>query len=49
MRRGVAAIASFVMLLLAGPAVGQEPIRVGFLTCLTGALAQPGKEMRNGI
>jgi branched-chain amino acid transport system substrate-binding protein len=49
MRRGVAAIASLVMLLLAGPAVAQEPIRVGFLTCLTGALAQPGKEMQNGM
>jgi Periplasmic binding protein len=31
------------------PAGAQEPIRVGFLTALTGALAQPGKEMENGI
>jgi branched-chain amino acid transport system substrate-binding protein len=27
----------------------QEPIRVGFLTILTGALAAPGKDMENGI
>jgi hypothetical protein len=27
----------------------QEPIRVGFLTFLTGALAAPGKDMENGI
>ena len=30
-------------------AVAQEPIRVGFLTILTGALAAPGKDMENGI
>jgi branched-chain amino acid transport system substrate-binding protein len=35
--------------LAVAPAPAQEPIRVGFLTCLTGALAQPGKEMQNGI
>lgn len=27
----------------------QEPLRVGFLTILTGALAAPGKDMENGI
>jgi len=27
----------------------QEPIRIGFLTILTGPLAAPGKEMENGI
>src|SRR5919109_5618167 len=30
-------------------ALAQEPIRVGFLTILTGALAAPGKDMENGI
>jgi branched-chain amino acid transport system substrate-binding protein len=29
--------------------LAQEPIRVGFLTILTGALASPGKDMENGI
>jgi len=30
-------------------ALAQEPMRVGFLTILTGALAAPGKDMENGI
>ncbi len=38
-----------VLLLAASPAAAQEPIRIGFLTILTGALAAPGKEMENGI
>lgn len=38
-----------VLLLFAFPVAGQEPIRVGFITDLTGPLAQPGKEMENGI
>jgi branched-chain amino acid transport system substrate-binding protein len=45
-----AAVALLIALAFAGtPAHAQEPIRVGFLTALTGALAQPGKEMQNGI
>ncbi len=47
------AVTSLVILALIAvpgpPAGAQEPIRVGFLTALTGALAQPGKEMQNGI
>ena len=44
------ALTSAVLLLaLATPAAAQEPIRVGFLTILTGPLASPGKEMENGI
>ena len=38
-----------MLLLAASPAAAQEPIRLGFLTILTGALASPGKEMENGI
>jgi branched-chain amino acid transport system substrate-binding protein len=38
-----------LLAVLAPPALAQEPIRVGFLTILTGPLAQPGKEMENGI
>ena len=38
-----------MLLLVAPPATAQEPIRVGFLTILTGPLASPGKEMENGI
>ncbi len=38
-----------LLLLTAAPAVAEEPIRIGFLTILTGALAAPGKEMENGI
>jgi branched-chain amino acid transport system substrate-binding protein len=30
-------------------ALAQEPLRIGFLTILTGALAAPGKDMENGI
>ena len=37
------------LLIVAPPAWGQEPIRVGFITILTGPLAQPGKEMESGI
>ncbi len=40
---------SLVFLVVPGAALAQEPIRVGFLTILTGALAAPGKEMENGI
>ncbi len=40
---------ALTLLLLAFPAAAQEPVRIGFLTILTGALAQPGKEMENGI
>jgi branched-chain amino acid transport system substrate-binding protein len=47
--RFIAVAALVVLALVAGPAPAQEPIRVGFLTALTGALAQPGKEMQNGI
>src|SRR5262249_53698973 len=36
-------------LLGATPVLAQEPIRVGFLTILTGPLASPGKDMENGI
>ncbi|MGH7325696.1 MAG: ABC transporter substrate-binding protein [Candidatus Rokuibacteriota bacterium] len=43
------AIAASLVALAVAPAAAQEPIRVGFLTALTGALAQPGKEMQNGI
>lgn len=43
-------LVALTLVALAGaPAWAQEPIRVGFLTALTGALAQPGKEMQNGI
>ncbi len=48
----VMAFAAAVLALgaLAGPApAAQEPIRLGFLTVKTGALAAPGKEMENGI
>ncbi len=38
-----------VLLLAASPVQAQEPIRIGFLTILTGPLASPGKEMENGI
>ena len=48
MIRRLTTVASLVIL-AAAPAAAQEPIRVGFLTALTGALAQPGKEMQNGI
>ena len=37
------------LLLMTSTAAAQEPIRVGFITDLTGPLAQPGKEMENGI
>ena len=40
---------TLLFLIGASPAAAQEPIRVGFLTILTGALASPGKEMENGI
>jgi branched-chain amino acid transport system substrate-binding protein len=40
---------ALTLLLLAPSAWAQEPIRIGFLTILTGALASPGKEMENGI
>jgi branched-chain amino acid transport system substrate-binding protein len=51
MRSRLAAVTFLVLALIAsGPTAGaQEAIRVGFLTALTGALAQPGKEMQNGI
>jgi branched-chain amino acid transport system substrate-binding protein len=49
MVRLFAAIGALVAILSGGAAGAQEVIRVGFLTCLTGALAQPGKEMQNGI
>ncbi len=43
-------VAALVLLLVARlPAAAQEPIRVGFLTILTGPLAAPGKDMENGI
>ncbi len=42
-------IVGLMLLLFASPARAQEPIRLGFLTILTGALASPGKEMENGI
>ncbi|MEK7878812.1 MAG: ABC transporter substrate-binding protein [candidate division NC10 bacterium] len=45
--RGVAL--GLIFLLAASSAAAQEPIRIGFLTILTGALASPGKEMENGI
>jgi branched-chain amino acid transport system substrate-binding protein len=48
MIRRLAALVSLAAI-AATPAAAQEPIRVGFLTALTGALAQPGKEMQNGI
>ena len=38
-----------LLLFAAPPAAAQEPLRIGFLTILTGALAAPGKEMENGI
>src|SRR5438046_5320056 len=40
---------SALSVLAAAPATAQEPIRVGFVTILTGPLAAPGKEMENGI
>ena len=43
------AISALLLLTLVAPALGQEPIRVGFLTILTGPLASPGKEMEYGI
>jgi len=43
------AVVVTLSLLISLPAVGQEPIRLGFLTILTGPLAAPGKEMENGI
>ena len=49
MTRYLLAIAGMIVLIAAAPARAQEPIRVGFLTALTGALSQPGKEMQNGI
>src|SRR2546425_8350830 len=40
----------FAFFVLAGaPASAQEPIRIGFVTILTGPLAAPGKDMENGI
>ena len=47
----IASVALALMLLsvLAGPALAQEPIRLGFVTILTGPLAAPGKDMENGI
>ena len=48
--RVVACFALTVLAVLAAaPAAAQEPIRVGFVTILTGPLAAPGKEMENGI
>src|SRR5262245_2804079 len=49
MGRRLAVVGALVALFCVGGAEAQEAIRVGFLTCLTGALAQPGKEMQNGI
>lgn len=40
---------SLLLLLAGSPAAAQEPIRVGFISDLTGPLAAPGKEMENGI
>lgn len=37
------------LLLMTSTAAAREPIRVGFISDLTGPLAQPGKEMENGI
>src|SRR5437867_3834555 len=42
-------LAAVMLMLIALPAIAQEPIRIGFLTILTGPLAAPGKEMENGI
>jgi branched-chain amino acid transport system substrate-binding protein len=38
-----------LLLLTPAAALAQEPLRLGFLTILTGALASPGKDMENGI
>jgi len=46
---GRVALLAVLLLAAAAPAAAQEPIRVGFLTALTGPLSQPGKEMQNGI
>jgi branched-chain amino acid transport system substrate-binding protein len=48
MRTGLAVLLA-LLVLVAVPVAAQEPIRVGFLTILTGPLAAPGKEMENGI
>lgn len=45
----VVSLVAVALVALATSGSAQEPIRVGFLTALTGALAQPGKEMQNGI
>src|SRR5574341_1367805 len=42
-------LALALVLVAPAAALAQEPIRVGFLTILTGALAAPGKDMENGI
>lgn len=48
--RLVAAVAlALGLALTATAAVAQDAVRIGFLTILTGPLAQPGKEMQNGI
>lgn len=41
--------ALFLLLLGAGPALGQEPIRVGFLTVRSGALAAGGRQLEEGF
>src|SRR2546428_2992976 len=42
-------VLAVLAVLAAAPAAAQEPIRIGFVTILTGPLAAPGKEMENGI
>ncbi len=52
LRRIIQAIFAAVLLIgaiAAQAGAAQEPIRLGFLTTKTGALAAPGKEMENGI
>ena len=44
-----ALIAVFTIVASMGPALAQEPIRIGFLTVRTGPLAAGGKQMEQGI
>jgi hypothetical protein len=45
----VAVLTVALSILLAGAAVGGEPVRIGFMAPLSGIFAQAGKDMLDGL
>ncbi|HEU4437961.1 MAG TPA: ABC transporter substrate-binding protein, partial [Methylomirabilota bacterium] len=41
-------LTALVLMLAAGPAAAQAPIKIGFLSPMSGAIAQAGKDMYSG-